>query len=182
VLHRPAKEGIGPAYLAGYRWALDRRQAYTHVIQMDADLSHDPRYLQDLLDACDGGADVAVGSRWVPGGGIEGWAAWRLLLSRGGSLYARTVLGVPVRDLTAGYKCFRRAVLAALPLSQVRTRGYGFQIEITYRALAMGFVVREVPIVFPDRVRGASKMSLKIVSEGIASVWRLRRTVGRGGR
>lgn len=174
VLHRAGKQGLGPAYLHGFRWALDHPRRFTHVFEMDADLSHDPKYLPALLAACQQGADIALGSRWVPGGGIEGWSLLRLAISKGGSLYARTVLGVDVSDLTGGFKCFRREVLEALPLSEVRTRGYGFQIEMTYRALAAGFTVREIPIVFPDRRHGTSKMSMKIFFEGASSVWRLR--------
>lgn len=174
VLHRRAKEGLGRAYLHGFAWALQHEHAFTHIVQMDADLSHDPRYLGELLQACRDGADLALGSRWVPGGGITGWGPHRLILSKGGSLYARTVLHVPIRDLTGGFKCFRRAVLEALPLGEVFTVGYGFQIEVTYRALALGFEVVEVPIVFPDRVRGASKMSMRIFWEGVTSVWKLR--------
>jgi dolichol-phosphate mannosyltransferase len=146
---------------------------------MDADGSHDAGYLGDLLAACDRGADLALGSRWVEGGGVKGWAPHRLLISRGGSFYARTVLGVKVRDLTGGFKCFTRRVLEALPLLDVVTVGYGFQIEITYRVLQLGFSVVEVPIVFPDRERGESKMSRRIMWEGLTSVWKLRRDVTR---
>lgn len=174
VLHRAGKQGLGKAYLAGFQWALASDRGYTHIFEMDADLSHDPRYLGALLDACRRGADLALGSRYVPGGGIRGWGPHRLLLSRGGSLYARTVLGVPIRDLTGGFKCFARHVLEALPLPEVFTVGYGFQIEMTYRALRKGFRVVEVPIVFPDRVHGTSKMSMRIFWEGITSVWKLR--------
>jgi dolichol-phosphate mannosyltransferase len=174
VLHRAAKAGLGRAYLHGFRWALDHPHRFTHVLQMDADGSHDARYLGDLLGACDRGADLALGSRWVAGGGVERWSAHRKLISRGGSLYARTVLGVRIRDLTGGFKCFTRRVLEALPLDRIRTVGYGFQIEVTYRVLGLGFTVVEVPIVFPDRVRGTSKMSARIFAEGLVSVWRLR--------
>jgi dolichol-phosphate mannosyltransferase len=177
VIHRPGKQGLGRAYLHGFRWALEHPDAFTHVFEMDADLSHDPRYLGALLAACRGGADLALGSRYVPGGGIEGWGVHRLVLSRGGSLYARTVLGVDVRDLTGGFKCFTRRVLEALPLDDIVTVGYGFQIEVTYRALKQGFSVVEVPIVFPDRQRGASKMSGRIFWEGLTSVWKLRLSV-----
>lgn len=179
VLHRAAKEGLGPAYLHGFEWALQHENRFTHVFEMDADFSHDPRYLGPMLDAATRGADVVVGSRWLPGGGIEGWSALRLAISRGGSMYARQVLGVGLRDLTAGYVCWRREVLETLPLSQVRTRGYGFQIEMKYRALVAGFSVHEHPIVFPDRQKGESKMSLKIFFEGASSVWRLRRGLPR---
>jgi dolichol-phosphate mannosyltransferase len=174
VLHRAAKAGLGRAYLHGFRWALDHPHRFTHVVQMDADGSHDPRFLADLFAACERGADLALGSRWVEGGGVEHWGAHRKLISRGGSLYARTILGVGVRDLTGGFKCFTRRVLETLPLDRIRAIGYGFQIEVTYRVLELGFDVVEVPIVFPDRVRGASKMSAKIFAEGLVSVWRLR--------
>ncbi|MEM9455889.1 MAG: polyprenol monophosphomannose synthase [Myxococcota bacterium] len=174
VLHRARKEGLGPAYLHGFAWALQQPAGYTHVFEMDADFSHDPRYLAPMLARAEQGADVVVGSRWVPGGGIEGWSALRLLLSYGGSTYARRILGIGVRDLTAGFVCYRRRVLETLPLHRVRARGYGFQIEMKYRALVAGFSVVEHPIVFPDRRAGTSKMSLRIVAEGITSVWRLR--------
>jgi len=175
VLHRSGKQGLGRAYLHGFTWALEHPAGFTHVFEMDADGSHPPRFLGDLLRATtDGGADLALGSRYVRGGGISGWGPHRLALSRGGSLYARTVLGVEVRDLTGGYKCFRRAVLEAIPFEEILTVGYGFQIEVTYRALRAGFVVEEVPIIFPDRERGESKMSMRIFWEGVTSVWRLR--------
>ncbi len=174
VLHRAGKEGLGRAYLHGFRWALDHPHRFTHVLQMDADGSHDACFLPDLLTACDRGADLALGSRWVPGGGVVNWGLHRKLISRGGSFYARTILGVPIRDLTGGFKCFTRRVLETLPLDRIRAVGYGFQIEVTYRVLQLGFVVVEVPIVFPDRVRGTSKMSARIFAEGLVSVWRLR--------
>jgi dolichol-phosphate mannosyltransferase len=177
VVHRARKEGLGRAYLHGFEWALGSEAGYTHIFEMDADLSHDPAYLEPLLGACRDGADVAIGSRWVAGGGTRGWSLFRRTLSRGGSLYARTVLGVGVRDLTGGFKCFRRSVLEAIPLREVATIGYGFQIEMTYRALRQGFRVTEIPIVFPDRVHGESKLSLAICMEGVTSVWRLRRDV-----
>jgi dolichol-phosphate mannosyltransferase len=174
VLHRPGKEGLGRAYVDGFTWALASDRRFTHIFEMDADSSHDPRYLGPLLGACRRGADVALGSRYVPGGGIRNWGPHRRLLSRGGSLYARSVLGVPIRDLTGGFKCFQRHVLEALPLREIFTVGYGFQIELTYRALRKGFEVVEVPIIFPDRVRGTSKMSTRIFWEGLTSVWKLR--------
>jgi len=180
VVHRAGKEGLGPAYLHGFRWALAQPVGYTHVFEMDADFSHDPAYLGPMLArAQDGDADVVVGSRWVPGGGIEGWSALRLGISWGGSQYSRWVLGVGLRDLTAGFLCYRRRVLETLPLSEVGSRGYGFQIEMKYRALVAGFRVVEHPIVFPDRQRGVSKMSMKIFLEGATSVWRLRRSLPR---
>lgn len=179
VLRRPGKAGLGRAYLHGFRWALAHPDRFTHVVQMDADLSHDPGYLSDLLQACRDGADVALGSRYVHGGGITGWRWDRRMLSRGGSLYARWVLGVDVCDLTGGYKCFTRAALERLDLDAIHTVGYGFQIEVTFRSLLAGSNVVEVPIIFPDRVRGVSKMSMKIFWEGATSVWKLRSVVAR---
>ncbi len=175
VLHRAGKEGLGKAYIDGFRWALAHPRGYTHVFEMDADFSHDPRYLGGMLRACrDGGADVAIGSRYVPGGGTKGWPRRRELLSRGGGAYARLILGMPLRDPTAGFICFRRQVLEALPLDRLETRGYGFQIEIKYRALQAGFRVVELPIVFAERERGQSKMSGKIAAEAVLQVLRLR--------
>jgi dolichol-phosphate mannosyltransferase len=182
VLHRAGKEGLGRAYLDGFAWALAASERYTHIFEMDADLSHDARYLGPLLAACRRGADVALGSRYIPGGGVRNWAPHRRLLSRGGSVYARAVLGVSIRDLTGGFKCFTRHVLEALPLDDVFTVGYGFQIELTVRALRQGFRVVEVPIVFPDRVRGSSKMSMRIFWEGVTSVWKLRQVGSEEGR
>ncbi|HEY6002600.1 MAG TPA: polyprenol monophosphomannose synthase [Anaeromyxobacter sp.] len=171
VLHRTRKEGLGRAYLAGFAWALER--GYELVLEMDADFSHDPRYLPVLL-AKARQADLVLGSRYVPGGGTVSWGLGRKLVSRGGSLYARTILGVPVRDLTGGFKCFRRAVLEAIDLATVECSGYAFQIELTYRALRKGFVVVEVPIVFTDRRVGRSKMSRRIVLEAMRKVWSMR--------
>ncbi len=173
VLHRSGKEGLGKAYLAGFAWALAR--GYELVLEMDADFSHAPRYLPELLRKA-GEADLVLGSRNVKGGGTVNWGIGRKLLSRGGSLYARTILGVPVRDLTGGFKCFRRQVLEAIDLSTVECSGYAFQIELTYRALRKGFRVVEVPIVFEERRVGQSKMSRRIVLEAIAKVWSIRRS------
>jgi dolichol-phosphate mannosyltransferase len=173
VLHRERKAGIGPAYLAGFAHALQRGGEY--MLEMDADFSHDPRDLPRLLSAVvDGGADLALGSRYVRGGGVTDWGAVRRAISRGGSLYAQALLRVPVRDLTGGFKCFRRAVLEGLDLDAVGTDGYGFQIEMTYRALRAGFRVKEVPIVFRDRRVGSSKMSLWIAMEAFWKVPALR--------
>lgn len=172
VLHRARKEGLGRAYLAAFAWALER--GYGLVLEMDADFSHDPRDLPRLIAAAEG-ADLVLGSRWVPGGGTVNWGLGRRLLSRAGSLYARTVLGVGVRDLTGGFKCFRREVLEALDLARVTCDGYAFQVELTYRALRRGFRVVEVPIVFEDRRVGRSKMSRAIVLEAVAKMWSLRR-------
>ena len=172
VLHREAKEGLGPAYLAGFRRALSGDAEY--VLEMDADLSHDPSAVPRLLEACVNGADVALGSRYVEGGGTENWGRGRRLVSAGGSLYARTLLGVDIRDLTGGFKCFRRAVLERIDLDAVTSKGYAFQIELTYRALRAGFRVVEVPIVFVDRTHGTSKMSRTIFLEAVARVPLLR--------
>jgi dolichol-phosphate mannosyltransferase len=175
VLHREKKEGLGRAYLAAFRWALEHE--YQYVLEMDADFSHDPRYLPRLLDEAERGADLVIGSRYVEGGGTVNWGIGRQVISRGGSLYARTILGVGVRDLTAGFKCFRRRVLESIDLGAVTSSGYGFQIELTYRTLQKGFQVSEVPIVFEDRRVGHSKMSRKIFLEALWKVWKLRFTV-----
>jgi dolichol-phosphate mannosyltransferase len=172
VLHRAEKNGIGPAYLAGFRHALDQGAAY--LLEMDSDFSHDPADLARLLQAVYGGADLALGSRYVPGGGVRDWGLLRRLISEGGSTYARLVLGLEVRDLTGGFKCFRRGVLEAIHFDRVRSRGYAFQVELTYRAVQAGFRVVEVPIVFRDRQRGTSKMSWRIAAEAMWLVPRLR--------
>jgi dolichol-phosphate mannosyltransferase len=171
VLHRAGKEGLGKAYLAGFAWALAR--GYGLVLEMDADFSHDPRYLPAMLEAARE-ADLVLGSRYVPGGGTVNWGVVRKLISRGGSLYARTILGIPIRDLTGGFKCFRREVLEAIDLPTVECTGYAFQIELTYRTLRKGFRVREIPIVFVDRRVGHSKMSRRIVLEALRKVWSIR--------
>jgi dolichol-phosphate mannosyltransferase len=171
VLHGPAKLGLGRAYLAGFRLALAEGAAL--VIEMDADLSHDPGYLPDMISAARG-ADLVLGSRYVPGGGVRNWGSVRRLVSRGGCLYARTVLGVDIHDLTGGFKCFRREVLEALDLESVQAEGYAFQVELTYRALEAGFRVKEIPIVFIERRRGESKMSRRIMLEAISMIPRLR--------
>ncbi len=167
VLHRPRKEGLGPAYIAGFREALAGGAGL--VLEMDADFSHDPAYLPRLLDAAKR-TDLVLGSRYVEGGGVSDWGPLRRVVSRGGSAYARLVLGVGVRDLTGGFKCFRREVLEAIDLDRITTRGYAFQVEMTYRALRRGFGVAEVPIVFRERRVGSSKMDLGIVAE---AVWRI---------
>ena len=177
VLHRPRKDGLGPAYLAGFRRALDAGAEL--VVEIDCDFSHDPADVPRLVAAAEE-VDLVLGSRYVPGGGVENWGLVRRAISAGGSLYARLLLGVPVRDLTGGFKCFRRAVLEAIPLDEVRSRGYAFQIELTYRALCGGFRVREVPILFSDRVVGGSKMSRAIVLEAIWKVPLLRLAALRG--
>jgi len=167
VLHRPLREGLGPAYIAGFREALAGGAGL--ILEMDSDFSHEPAYLPRLLEAMEG-ADLAIGSRYVDGGGVGEWGAMRRAISRGGSAYARLVLGVPVADLTGGFKCFRREVLEAIDLDAVQAKGYAFQVELTYRAVQKGFRVVEVPIVFRDRRVGSSKMSRAIVAEAI---WRV---------
>ncbi|HEY8639833.1 MAG TPA: polyprenol monophosphomannose synthase [Solirubrobacterales bacterium] len=175
VLHRPLKEGLGPAYLAGFRRALE--QGADLVVQMDADFSHDPAFLPRFIDAARN-ADLVLGSRYVPGGGVTEWGPTRRIVSRGGSAYARVMLGVRVRDLTGGFKCWRREALEAVDLDSVASRGYAFQVEMTYRAIEAGFRVVEVPIVFRDRRVGTSKMTGAIVAEAIWRVpaMRLRRS------
>jgi dolichol-phosphate mannosyltransferase len=172
VLHRARKDGLGGAYRAGFALALERGAEL--VLQMDADFSHDPAYIVKLLDEIRR-CDMVLGSRYVAGGGVADWGPLRRILSRGGCLYARMILGVPVHDLTGGLKCHRRAVLEAIELPTIRARGYAFQIEVTYRALRRGFRVREVPIVFADRRAGTSKMSLPIALEAVRMVPRMRR-------
>ncbi len=172
VLHRPLREGLGPAYVAGFRRALAGGASW--IFEMDSDFSHDPADLPRLLAAVQDGADVALGSRYVDGGGVEDWGLLRRLVSRGGCYYARSVLGLQVHDLTGGFKCFRREVLEAIDLDTVRSHGYGFQVELTQRALRHGFTVREVPITFHDRRHGHSKMSPWIALEAIVVLPQLR--------
>jgi dolichol-phosphate mannosyltransferase len=167
VLHRPHREGLGPAYIAGFKRALAEGAGF--VLEMDSDFSHDPAYLPRLLDASRR-ADLAIGSRYVPGGGVGDWSLPRRAISRGGSAYARLALGLRVRDLTGGFKCFRREVLEAIDLDSIRSRGYAFQVEMTYRAIQRGFTVVEVPIVFRERRAGSSKMGPSIVVE---AAWRV---------
>jgi dolichol-phosphate mannosyltransferase len=172
VLHRERKEGLGPAYLAGFHRALS--DGAELVLEMDCDFSHDPNDVPRLLAAVEHGADLALGSRYVPGGGVRNWGLVRRLISEGGSLYARLLLGVKVQDLTGGFKCYRRGVLEAIDLAAIESKGYAFQIETTYRALRAGFEVVEVPITFADREVGGSKMSKAIVAEAIWKVPGLR--------
>jgi dolichol-phosphate mannosyltransferase len=172
VLHRTAKGGIGPAYLAGFAHALGEGAGY--VMEMDSDFSHDPADLARLLEAARGDADLALGSRYVPGGAVSDWGLLRRLISAGGSTYARTVLGLKIRDLTGGFKCFRSEVLEAIDFESVRSRGYAFQVELTYRAVQHGFRVVEVPITFRDREHGTSKMSWRIAAEAMWLVPMLR--------
>jgi dolichol-phosphate mannosyltransferase len=167
VLHRPRKEGLGPAYIAGFRRALDGGAGL--ILEMDSDFSHDPASLPRLIEASER-ADLVIGSRYVPGGKVVDWSPLRRAISRGGGTYARWVLGVPVRDLTGGFKCFRRKVLEGIDLDAVKSKGYAFQIELTYRAVQRGFTVLELPITFSDRQQGTSKMNRAVVAEAI---WRV---------
>ena len=178
VLHRQHKEGLGPAYIAGFRRALAEGADY--VLEFDCDFSHDPKDVPRLIAACENGADLALGSRYVPGGGTRNWGLGRRFVSIGGSWYARTLLGVGVRDLTGGFKCYRRQVLERIDLDAVRSLGYAFQIETTYRTIRAGFSVVEVPIVFSDRTEGTSKMSRAIVLEAVSRVPALRLAALRG--
>lgn len=173
VLHRRAKEGLGRAYIAGFREALSR--GYDRIVQMDCDFSHDPNDVPRLLAALDAGADLAIGSRYVEGGGTRNWGLLRRIISRGGSAYARLVLGAPYRDLTGGFKAWTRETLSAIPLDRVDAQGYVFQIEMTIRTHRMEKKIVEIPIVFVDRRVGKSKMSKKIVLEAVIRCWAIRR-------
>jgi dolichol-phosphate mannosyltransferase len=178
VLHREVKQGLGKAYLAGFRWALDN--GYDLIFEMDADFSHDPKFLRDFLRAIEN-ADLVLGSRYHTGVNVINWPISRLLLSLGANLYARWITGLPLSDSTGGFKCFRRAVLEAIDFEKVRSNGYSFQIEMSFRAWRKGFRLVEIPIVFTDRVEGQSKMNKRIVREAIWMVWwlRLQAMVGR---
>jgi len=172
VLHRPRKEGLGPAYIEGFHVALDAGAEY--VITMDCDFSHDPADVPRLIAAAEAGADVVIGSRYVEGGGTRNWGLGRRIVSAGGSFYARTILGMKIRDMTGGFRCFRRPVLEHIDVDTIETKGYAFQIELTYRAVRAGFRVAEVPIVFTDRTMGQSKMSRAIFLEAVRKVPELR--------
>jgi dolichol-phosphate mannosyltransferase len=172
LLARPGKLGLGSAYIAGFRRALAEGADY--IFEMDADFSHDPRYLPALLAAAEAGNDLVIGSRYVPGGGTTDWGVIRRIISRGGNLYAGLILGLPVADSTGGFRCYRRQGLARIDLSAVRSNGYAFQVEMAYRVYRAGLRIREVPIIFPDRRVGQSKMSRRIVIEALVNVWRLR--------
>jgi dolichol-phosphate mannosyltransferase len=178
VMHRPGKLGLGTAYIQAFTKGL--AEGYDRFFEMDADLSHDVRYLPAFLDALDQGADIVIGSRNIPGGGVEGWGLGRHVISKGGSLYSRTILGLGVKDLTSGYKAFTRRALEAIDIASVHSNGYSFQIEMTYRALRRGMRVAEVPIVFVDRTAGRSKMSRRIFMEAVGVVWKLRADAIRG--
>ena len=174
VIHRTHKQGIGPAYIAGFRKALDTDTEL--IFEMDCDFSHDPANVPAFIEAARD-ADLVLGSRYVPGGDVRNWSLTRRLISRWGGIYAGRILGVPIRDLTGGNKCFHRRVLEAIDLGSVSSHGYGFQIEMTYRAIKKGFRVREIPITFTDRQLGQSKMSKRIVLEAALLVWKLRFTI-----
>jgi dolichol-phosphate mannosyltransferase len=171
VLHRPGKGGLGKAYLAGFRWALERD--YEFIFEMDADFSHDPKFLGEFLKVIED-ADLVIGSRYKTGVNVINWPISRLLLSLGANEYARKITGLPVMDSTGGFKCFRRRVLEAIDFERVRSNGYAFQIEMSFRAWKKGFRLVEIPIVFTDRVEGQSKMNKRIVREAIWMVWWLR--------
>lgn len=171
LLHRKNKNGLGRAYLDGFRWAL--RRNYHYIFEFDADFSHNPEYLPDMIEALER-YDVVIGSRRVKGGGVESWSLLRRLISWGGSFYARLILGIPIRDLTGGFNGFRRKVIEAIQPDTIKTNGYGFQIELKYRAYTGGFSVHEFPIIFPDRKYGVSKMSRKIFFEALWNVWKIR--------
>ena len=172
VMHRAGKLGLGTAYVEGFGWGMER--GYEYLFEMDADGSHDPKYLPGMLALAEDGADVVVGSRYVPGGGTVNWGLGRKIISRGGGLYARTILGIDVRDVTAGFVCWRRSALEAIDLSSISSNGYSFQIEMKYRALRRGLKVVETPIQFVDRRVGQSKMSRAIFAEALLKVWALR--------
>ena len=171
VIHRKGKMGLGTAYVAGFKYAL--KEGYDFVFEMDADFSHRPEHLPEFLEAIKN-ADVVLGCRYMEGGGTEDWGLMRRLLSKGGNLYARMLLSLPYRDLTGGFKCFRRTVLERIDLDSLESEGYAFQIELTYRAHKAGFRIAETPIIFPDRTLGNSKMSRKIVAEALVRVWGIR--------
>ena len=171
VEHRSGPRGLGNAYLHGFQWALERH--YEYIFEMDADFSHQPKYLPEFIKAAQK-SDLVLGCRYMPGGGIEGWGPHRLLISRGGNLYARIILGLPFRDLTGGFKCFRRRALESIDFNRVRSNGYNFQIELTWYAHKAEMQICELPIVFPDRTEGTSKMSAAIFHEALLGVVRLR--------
>jgi dolichol-phosphate mannosyltransferase len=172
LLSRSGKQGLGTAYIAGFRTALANGASF--IFEMDADFSHDPCYLPQLLDAAETHYDLVIGSRYVRGGGTTDWGLVRQFISRGGNIYAAIILGLPVADSTGGFRCYRRQVLETLKLESVRSNGYSFQIEMVYRTLRAGFRVGETPIIFPDRRVGKSKMSRRIVIEALINVWKLR--------
>ena len=174
LLRRAGKLGLGSAYVAGFHFGL--QHGYDYLFEMDADFSHQPRYLPELLATVESDADVVLGSRYVAGGGVEHWSWLRQCISRAGSLYARAILGLPIHDCTGGFKCFRASALREIDLDAIQSNGYGFQIEMTYRCFQAGLCIREIPIIFPDRVAGHSKMSREIMWEAARVVWQLRQS------
>jgi dolichol-phosphate mannosyltransferase len=172
ILERSGKLGLGTAYLAGFRFGLENK--YEYIFEMDADFSHPPKDLNNLYAACQNGADVAVGSRYTKGGGVKDWSNYRLMLSRGASLYVRMITFMPVMDPTAGFKCYRRKVLESIDLDKITSIGYAFQIEMKYAAYRNGFKIVEVPIIFADREKGTSKMDTSIIKEAITGVLNMR--------
>lgn len=180
IIEREGKQGLGTAYIAGFRWALAHEQ-YQYIFEMDADFSHDPKDVPRLLSACrDHGADVAIGSRYVSGVNVVNWPMGRVLMSYGASKYVRFVTGMPIHDTTAGFKCYRRRVLQAIDLDNIRFKGYAFQIEMKFTAYKLGFKIEEVPVIFVNRVLGTSKMSSSIFSEAMWGVMKLRWDAIRG--
>jgi len=171
LLKRPGKLGLGTAYITGFKWALEH--GYDYVFEMDADFSHNPAHIPQFVEAIKE-ADLVLGSRYVPGGGVVNWPLFRRIISKGGSLYSRTILGLPYKDLTGGYKMFRRSTLEKIGLDQVGSEGYSFQIELTYRAHKLGLKIVETPIIFEERQEGYSKMSKKIFLEAVIRVWQMR--------
>jgi len=172
IKERRGKQGLGTAYILGFKWALEH--GYEYIFEMDADFSHNPDDLLRLFEACQNGADVAVGSRYVKGGKVVNWPWDRIFISKGGALYTQVITWMPVKDPTAGFICYRAGVLKAIPLDQVRFIGYAFQIEMKYRAWKLGFKIREVPITFIDRTEGQSKMTKGIVKEAMYGVWKMK--------
>jgi len=172
LLRRPGKMGLGTAYISGFRYALSRPDIHC-VFEMDADFSHQPKYIPDFLIAIES-ADVVLGSRYVSGGGVENWGVSRQVLSRGGSVFSRFMLGLPARDCTGGFRCYRREVLEAIDLDQISSEGFGFQVEMLYECYRNGFKIKEIPIVFPDREKGTSKISKRIVFEAFFLVCRMK--------
>lgn len=173
LIERSGKQGLGTAYITGFKWALQKD--YQYIFEMDADFSHSPDDLLRLYEACVNGADVAVGSRYVSGGKIVNWPWDRILISKGGAMYTKIITWMPVNDPTAGFVCYKRSVLEAIPLDKVKFIGYAFQIEMKYRAWKLGFKIREVPITFVDRIEGISKMTKGIVKEAMYGVWKMRK-------
>lgn len=172
IIERQGKQGLGTAYITGFKWALEK--GYTYIVEMDADFSHNPEDLIRLVNACKEGADVSIGSRYTKGGKVKNWPWDRVMISKGGAWYTRIITWMPVKDPTAGFVCYTRKVLAGIPLDEVRFIGYAFQIEMKYRAWKLGFKLKEVPITFIDREEGISKMSSGILAEAMRGVWKMR--------